>query len=676
MLAKVISKQFIKMAKDSDRVQNSVDRMREKVTKESIKVVKAAAIDPSQLPFDVIKLLSGDINSPQSLLTPENICSVPPLTNSQKNNANIAIQKSQIQLTAIIENTNKLKSALIAIQTPLTSIRVTAESTTALANSLSNIIKIIKAIPIPTAFGAPAVGLPVKVLTILSSTLISLDKKVDIAKGTVSMVPPMIKQISGILNQTIESVNKIEAAIQGSLILTAFVKSVVELGDLCDVNSDLYIVDGDVLDGNLVGLDRVDGLSIGFTASSFSSGNVPSNTTITNINTTNSTITLSTSNTLNSGTGIIFTSNEGNGVSQNDINNVTNNVNGTLQKALNESGDSSLLVENELSEAELIASFPFEYKGFLLELVNNPNNATFYEDTNPESPTFGETLRGEDFPFPSRKIRATRDFRGQTETKNTIFVRTKFNTPLEEVVLYNDPGGKGRFSYSSSVAVLVEEMKFKLDNYLLGVKELALPAITESGAGKVGVDGSNNPNPQVFTSFQQMNPGATGDLNIGGSDDPPSPTGSVDPPQPPAYQFTNPNAFTEATPTRLTVSGSFVVTRPVKIKMTTFGGTWPLDGESRGFLRIYKQGVPGYNFMLEDQYAEMQETVTTQNNPQGYYASTIGPKPEYWPINPGFANGTVASNLGIFQYVLELTDYTGQPDGSTGNFTKFEIEAQ
>ena len=109
--------------------------------------------------------------------------------------------------------------------------------------------------------------------------------------------------------------------------------------------------------------------------------------------------------------------------------------------------------------------------------------------------------------------------------------------------------------------------------------------------------------------------------------------------------------------------------------MTTFGGTFPLDGESRAFLRIYKQGIPGYSFMMEDQYAEMQQTITTKDNPAGYYYDDIN-APEYWPINPGYANGSVASNLGIFSYVLTLNDYTGNADGSSGNFAKFEIEAQ
>ena len=210
-LAKVITKTFVKMVKDSDRVQNSVDQMKGKLMKESLNVIKKAGIDPSSLPFDPISLLNGDIPNPTSLLTPQNVCAVPPLSQSQKDRANQEIDRVSNTLEGVIENTNKLKTALISIQAPLTGIQVTAQSTESLANSISNIIKLIKAIPIPTAFGAPAVALPVKVLTILSSTLIKLDKKVDVAKGTIALVPPMIKQISAILNSVITAVNGIEA---------------------------------------------------------------------------------------------------------------------------------------------------------------------------------------------------------------------------------------------------------------------------------------------------------------------------------------------------------------------------------------------------------------------------------------------------------------------------------
>ena len=80
--------------------------------------------------------------------------------------------------------------------------------------------------------------------------------------------------------------------------------------------------------------------------------------------------------------------------------------------------------------------------------------------------------------------------------------------------------------------------------------------------------------------------------------------------------------------------------------------------------------------MMEEQIANTNQIVTTQNNDNGYYTNVIGIKPEYWPINPGYANGFVASNLGIFKYELELLNYDGQFDGSSGNYAKFEIEAQ
>jgi len=570
-LEKLIGKQVVQMIKDSDRVSSSVLQMKEKLLKESLNVLKNAGIDPAALPFDPIAVLNGNFPNPDSLLNSDTICSIPPIAPNKIQAANNAIQKAQGAFSAVIENTNKLKSALIDIQAPLGTISTTGESAAGIVDSISNVIKIIKAIPIPTAFGAPAVALPVKVLTILSSTLIRLDKIVAIGKGTVSFVAPMVKSVSGVLNQTISAVGTLEKSLEPALTMLSLVKSVLELSDQCP--------------------------------------NIPTE----------------------------------------DIQAVKDETIGDLNEALLASGDSSLLDVNIDNELELLNSFPFEYNGFLLEIENNPDNS---------------------FPFPSRRIKATRDFEANPdENTGSIFVRTKFNTPLAVIILFNDPGDLDRFSYSTSLSVLVKEMKFKIDFYLKGVKMLALPAVTEAETGKAAsgtqayVD--NRPGPQFIP-----------DETPGGSDDPPSPTGSVDPPQPPAYYFSNPNAFTEATPTRLTVSGSFVVTRPVKIKMETYGGSSPLEANTTAFLRIYKQGIPGYSFMMEQQYADDGIIVTTQNNPQGYYTNSGGPKPEYWPINPGFANGTVANNLGIFQYVLELTDYVGQPNGADGNSAQFEIEAQ
>ena len=586
-VADVIGKQVFNMIKNSGRVQESVLNMKDKIVKESLNTLKKSGIDPAALPFDPIAVLNGDVD-PNSITIPDVVCSVPPIPPDKIEPAIGAIDQYKSNLGAIIENSNKLKSALIDLQTPLQSISSQAQTMEGIVNSVSNAIKVIKAIPIPTAFGAPAVALPVKVLTILSSSLIRLDKIVETGKGTISFVGPMIKEVSGTLNQTIQAVGSLESAIQPALSMLTLIQSTLELGPSCP------------------------------------------------------------------------------DVTQDDIDQINNQIAGDLNDALLSSGDNSLSLINIEDEEALIASFPFDYKGFLLELDNNEDN---------------------NFPFPSRRIRATRDFSIDPDiNEGSIFVRGKFNTPLGEVILYNDPGDLARFSYSTSVAVLVKEMKFKLDNWLKGLKVLALPAMT---AADTGVDGSvrggkpgsgtqeyidNRPDPQ-FTPGGTMGM-SDADLTIGGSDDPPSPTGSVDPPLPPAYQFLAPNPITQVNPTRQLISGSFVVTRPVKIKMETFGGTFPIDGNSRAFIRIYKQNVPGYSYMMEEQIADMNQIVTTQNNDNGYYTNVIGIKPEYWPINPGYANGFVASNLGIFQYELELISYDGQFDGSSGNYAKFEIEAQ
>ena len=576
-VADIIGKQIFNIVKDSGRVQDAVINMKDKVIKDSLNTLKKSGIDPDALPFDPIAVLNGNVSA-NSILTPDVICSVPPIPPNKQESAIGAVNNLKTKLSNVIENTNRLKSAMIDLQVPLQTISSTAQSLEGVVNSVDNAIKVIKAIPIPTAFGAPAVALPVKVLTILSSSLIRLDKVVETGKGTISFVGPMVKDVSGTLNTTIHAVGSLESAIQPALSLLTLVQSVLELGPSCPI------------------------------------------------------------------------------VTQADINDVNNKVAGTLNEALLSSGDNSLSLINILDEETLIASFPFDYKGFLLELVNNPNL---------------------DFPFPSRKIRATRDFSLNPEdNQGSIFVRTKFNTPLGEVILYNDPGGQARYSFSTSVSILVKEMKFKLDNYLKGVKLLALPSVTNADETRTGgVRGGSipNPNPQVFTPPVELDP------EPGGSDDPPSPTGSLDPPLPPAYYFNNPINFQEVNPNRLIASGSFSVIRPIKVKMETFGGNWPLGGSTRAFLRIYKQSIPGYSYFIEEQQAEMLVTVTTQNNPMGYYSSNSlfsQNQPEYWPINPGYANGSVTGNLGIFKYELEIINFDGQLDGSNGNFAKFEIEAQ
>jgi len=574
--AKQITKAFTNMVKDSDRVRDAVDQQKDKLLKESLNVLKKAGIDPAALPFDPIAVLNGNFPNPQSLLNSDIICSIPIIPPDKIEAANNVIDSVKETFSTVIENTNKLKSALVDIQTPLASIQTTGDTLLNLANTLSNVIMVIKAIPIPTAFGAPAVALPVKVLTILSSTLIKLDKKVSIAKGTISLIPPMINRISGILNEVIEKVSSLEQALQPALTMLSLVKSAIDLAPQCP--------------------------------------DIPPE----------------------------------------DIQAVVDETTGTLTEALLSSGDSSLLAVNVDNELELLNSFPFSYKGFLLELENNPDNT---------------------FPFPSRRIKGTRDFTADPDEGSGGFSLKGKGAPIGEIIIFNDPAwGSNRFSFSTSLSVLVKEINFKIDSYLKGVIPIALPSVTEGGDGKVRGETPPRGNQQQFTPppdpIIEIDP-RTG-LTYGG-DDPPSPTGSNTPPQPPAFYFSDPSQTGNAvgaTPISPLSVGSFTVVRPIKIKMTTFGGTNQYS-DSTGFLRIYKQGGSGQiSYMMEQQFADNMEMTDTGNNPQGFNAPF-----DFYPINPIYANGTVINELGIFQYELELTDYNGEGQG-LDNFTTFEIEAQ
>ena len=144
-------------------------------------------------------------------------------------------------------------------------------------------------------------------------------------------------------------------------------------------------------------------------------------------------------------------------VTQGEINAVQLSLTADLQSDIAELGDSSITAVNIFNDEELITALqpnalePFEYKGFIFVLELDPTNT---------------------FSFPRRRIRADRSFSSETSTFFT-FSSSSPRTPLNgSIILYNDPGNLGRYSFASSTQILVQEMKYKIDQYLFGVVEL------------------------------------------------------------------------------------------------------------------------------------------------------------------------------------------------------------
>tara|TARA_R110002167_G_scaffold113979_2_gene287407 strand:+ start:7 stop:1617 length:1611 start_codon:yes stop_codon:yes gene_type:complete len=231
-LDKFIVNQAIGMAEDSAKVQDALDVMEDKLEAEVIKLIEGSGINPQLLPFNPIKLIKGEETlDPMAILKPDVLCLLPPLTAAQQAKSQDLIDNLKLTLSAIIDNINSLKEALVTIQEPLITLEVTAETMDTTISTVSAVIKAIKAIPAPVAvFG---VGIPTNVLTILSDILVQSDKMLTAGKGVVSLIPPLINNVVGIIAKTIAGVDGITSKVEPILTIASFIQAKITLGDNC-----------------------------------------------------------------------------------------------------------------------------------------------------------------------------------------------------------------------------------------------------------------------------------------------------------------------------------------------------------------------------------------------------------------------------------------------------------
>jgi len=404
-LEKVIIKQIVKVAKDTGKLDTAISVMKDKLKEEGLKAIEKAGIDPSSLPFSPLELINGQIDNPESLLTPEIICSIPPLSNLQKEKAIRNVDSILISINTIIDNKNKLSSALQTVQTPLSTLSTTSQTLDTIITTVGAAIKVIKAIPIPVSV-PPGAGIPLNVITILSDSLDQLDKLLVMGKGITSAILTLVKGVLDMINNTITKLNALDAIITPVITTISFVKIVAELGGQCDnLNNNIGSGNNGDLNNTADFQSAIDVISIAITTD--------------------------------------------------------------IVESVATAGVNSNPALNAASEAELIAGLQPNafiegitfYKGFRLTLEYNPENT---------------------YSFDQRRIKAVRDFLSNPEQQ---FFRggTKGNrTILSLVTIFNDMQVQGRYSYSSTVQVLYEEMKYQIDIYVLGLQGISIPRSLEA----------------------------------------------------------------------------------------------------------------------------------------------------------------------------------------------------
>jgi len=108
-------------------------------------------------------------------------------------------------LLRIVKQKNQIQSSLSNITSITSNLNKTSTTAKTLITSVDIAIKVIKSIPVPVAVAG--VGIPINVITILADALDKLGDLIKSGKGTINIIPTVLKEIS-------QSVNNITSKLQ------------------------------------------------------------------------------------------------------------------------------------------------------------------------------------------------------------------------------------------------------------------------------------------------------------------------------------------------------------------------------------------------------------------------------------------------------------------------------
>jgi hypothetical protein len=233
-LDRVALRQVVTVAKNSDRLKKSIKDMKGKVIDKGLEIVKKSGIDINNLPIDVRAALRGEGLSPDTskLLTPEVICAQPLMTLQQKEETTRLLNAATEQITRIYATTNSIKETVLSLQEPVVSLQTKTEPIVSTINTISDVVQIIKLLPLPTSF-PPGAGVPLSVPNTFASTLISLSGFLEKAQSNVNLIPAATSTLVNLLNSITLPLNKLNLVIDPFISILGMVKAIINLQDAC-----------------------------------------------------------------------------------------------------------------------------------------------------------------------------------------------------------------------------------------------------------------------------------------------------------------------------------------------------------------------------------------------------------------------------------------------------------
>ena len=232
-LDKIIVGQLVKVAKDSGKLNDAIDKIKSSVVERGLELVEASGIDTSLLPVEVPAYLKGESSViPDDLTTPENICAMPSLNTQQEENTIRLANQAEIEIEEIFTTTNTIKTNLLVIKGPINVLNVTIPKIETAIRTASAAVQIIKLIPIPSSV-PPGIGIPLSVINIYASVLDNLAKLLDVAKQNIKTVPATLQIMIDLINVTTEKLNQLDLVIDPFLKVLTFTRATAELRRNC-----------------------------------------------------------------------------------------------------------------------------------------------------------------------------------------------------------------------------------------------------------------------------------------------------------------------------------------------------------------------------------------------------------------------------------------------------------
>jgi hypothetical protein len=417
-LSKIITGQMVGAAKNAFKMEIVVDKLKDELINVTANQIEEQI--PIPLPFDTRSALKGEEVLDKDLLTEKGLNQIQAIPEPLKAEILTVVDNIEKTLNDAIKQKNLIQGALETLLKPIQTLSKLIKNLSKVVTTLNTSIKVLKVIPLPTSV-PPGVGIPSSIIIGFADGLSGLKIALDKLDGPISGGEEGIDKIQKLVVPIAGKLKLLDPIFSSSTTIIIIIRTLLTYGPLA-TQQQIDEVSSTVGENLQESLNTLPG---SFTSQS---------------------------------SGVwVRTFNSGNGISESPTSppptppSPFTSKNGDIWKYFSSNEAANAFLLSQLTPPN---NNPLIYKGYKLEIENDPNNK---------------------FTFASRRIRASfilteKDIQAQNTTIN-------YQLRLVNSIIYNIPD-EG-YSFSSSVQSLIQESYYEIDQFIDGEESIQKKINTE-----------------------------------------------------------------------------------------------------------------------------------------------------------------------------------------------------